>query len=196
MARGVNSFHGIGNMGSDPDVRFLPSGEPVANIDIAISDSWNDKATGQKKESTEWVSCVAFRQLADVIKNYAKKGDKVYVEGKMKTRKYQAKDGTDRYKTEIVLNQFQLLGGRGENGGDQRAQSQAQSYGNTAPRQPAAQQQQQQGYQPQQPQQPQQQQQQGYQPQQQSAYAQQSGGMPNAHQQAPNPNDFNDEIPF
>lgn len=192
MARSVNKVFLLGNVGADPDVRFLPNGNPVCNLRIATSDSWTDKNTGQRQERTEWTSLVAFNKLAEIIQQYVHKGSKIYVEGKLQTRKWQAQDGTDRYTTEVVLNDLTLLDSAGGNGANERAANQAQSY-------PQSQYGQQQSQQPQQ-QQPQQQspqqQAQQFQRPQQNAYAAQSGGTVHSPQQMPNTGDFDDSIPF
>lgn len=114
MARGVNRVIAIGNLGKDPEIKALPSGSSVANFSIAVSESWKDKA-GQKQERTEWIKCVAFNKLADIIQTYVTKGSKVYVEGKLQTRKWQAQDGADRYSTEVIISDMQMLDSK--NGG-------------------------------------------------------------------------------
>ncbi len=114
MARGVNKVILIGNLGKDPEVRYMPSGGAVTNITIATSDSWKDKQTGEKKESTEWHNVVFFNRLAEIAGEYLKKGSKVYIEGSLKTEKYQDKaTGADRYSTKIVANEMQMLDGKG-----------------------------------------------------------------------------------
>lgn len=112
MARGVNKVILIGNLGQDPEVRFLPSGDPVANFSMATSESWTDKQSGQKQEKTEWHRCAAFGKLAEVIQQYVKKGSRIYVEGQLQTRKWQAQDGTDRYSTDIKVREMQMLDGK------------------------------------------------------------------------------------
>lgn len=118
MARGVNKVILIGNLGKDPEVRYLPSGGAVTNVTIATSESWTDKASNEKKEKTEWHNVVFFNKLAEIAGQYLKKGAKVYVEGSLRTRKWE-KDGIDRYTTEIVVSDMQMLDGRGggEGGG-------------------------------------------------------------------------------
>ncbi len=119
MARGVNKVILIGNLGADPEVRYLPSGDPVANIRIATDESYKDKNTGQLVPRTEWHSVVFFGKLADIVKQYLHKGSKVYVEGKLRTRKWQGQDGQDRYSTEVVVDMngtMQMLDGRPEGG--------------------------------------------------------------------------------
>ena len=100
---GVNKVILIGNLGQDPDVRYMASGEAVATISVATSESWKDKTTGEKKERTEWHRVVFFGKLAEIVQQYLRKGSKVYVEGKLRTRKWQANDGSDRYTTEVVV---------------------------------------------------------------------------------------------
>ena len=107
----------IGNTGKDPEIRYMPNGKPVASFSIATSESWKDKATGEKKESTEWHNCTAFDKLAEIIGQYVKKGQPLYVEGRIKTEKYTGKDGAEKYSTKIVVNEMKMLGGgKGEGG--------------------------------------------------------------------------------
>ena len=115
MAKGVNKFIGIGRLGNDPEVRFANNGSRIANISIAISESWKDKNTGQNQERTEWVRVVFFNRLAEIIEQYLTKGAQVYIEGKIQTTKYQDKDGKDCYATQIVAKEMQMLGSRGDN---------------------------------------------------------------------------------
>ena len=110
---GVNKVILIGNLGNDPDMRYMPNGEPVANISIATSETWNDKNTGEKREKTEWHRVVAFRKLAEIIGQYCKKGSKIYIEGKLQTRKWTDQSGQQRYTTEIVADNIQMLDSRG-----------------------------------------------------------------------------------
>ena len=117
MARGVNKVILIGNLGADPETRFMPSGGAVTNFKMATSESWKDKQTGQQQERTEWHRVVFFNKLGEIAGEYLKKGSKVYVEGSIRTRKWQGQDGQDRYTTEIVANEMQMLDGRG-GGGD------------------------------------------------------------------------------
>ncbi|MCM2132171.1 single-stranded DNA-binding protein [Larsenimonas rhizosphaerae] len=192
MARGINKVILIGNLGQDPEVRFTPSGTAVANLNLATSDTWNDRQTGQRQERTEWHRVVLFNKLAEVAQQYVKKGSKVYIEGRLQTRKWQDQNGQDRYSTEIVANDMQMLDGRGGQGGDYD-QGQGGGYGQN--QQPARQQ-----------------------PAPQGNYGQQGGGQGNYGQQgnqpsgqrapaqpapaqnnAPQPggfDDFDDEIPF
>lgn len=112
MARGVNKVILVGNLGRDPEVRYSPNGQAVANATIATSESWKDKTTGEKQERTEWHRLVFFGRLAEIAGEYLKKGSQIYVEGRLQTRKWQDKDGHDRYTTEIVANDMQMLGSR------------------------------------------------------------------------------------
>jgi single-strand DNA-binding protein len=116
MARGINKVILIGNLGKDPEVRYSPNGQAVANITLATSESWKDKTTGDKQEKTEWHRVVFFGKLAEIAGEYLKKGSQVYVEGRLQTRKWQDKDGADRYTTEIVANEMQMLGSRSGQG--------------------------------------------------------------------------------
>ena len=113
MARGVNKVILIGNLGGDPEVRFMPTGGAVANINIATSETWKDKQSGQAQERTEWHRVVFFNRLAEIVGEYLRKGAKVYVEGSLRTRKWQDKNGQDRYTTEIVGSDLQMLDGKG-----------------------------------------------------------------------------------
>ena len=122
----------IGNTGKDPEIRYMPNGKPVASFSIATSESWKDKATGEKKESTEWHNCTAFDKLAEIIGQYVKKGQPLYVEGRIKTEKY-TKDGVEKYSTKILVNEMKMLGGgKGEVG----AKPAPQHGGNQAPAAP------------------------------------------------------------
>jgi single-strand DNA-binding protein len=112
MARGINKVIVVGNLGADPDTRYMPSGNAVTNISVATSESWNDKETGEKQEKTEWHRVVFFGRLAEIVSEYLKKGSQVYVEGKLQTRKWEDKEGNERWTTEIVANQMQMLGER------------------------------------------------------------------------------------
>ncbi len=133
MARGINKVILIGNLGKDPEVRYMPNGNAVANITIATSESWKDKNTGENQEKTEWHRVVLFRRLGEIAGEYLKKGSQVYIEGKLQTRKWQDNNGQDRYTTEIVANEMQMLGGRG--GGS--AAFSEQNSASSAPRSPA-----------------------------------------------------------
>lgn len=181
MARGVNKVILLGNVGADPDVRFLPSGNPVCNLRIATSETWKDKQTGERQEKTEWHSIVVFNKLAEIVQQYVHKGSKLYIEGKLQTRKWQAQDGTDRYSTEIVANDIQMLDSRSD-GGQQQGGYQNQQQ---APQQqrPMNQGQHQQRQQPN-----------NYQNAQNGVGQQQ--GSPHGAPPASGFDDFNDEIPF
>ncbi|MDR5799294.1 MULTISPECIES: single-stranded DNA-binding protein [Caballeronia] len=113
----VNKVILVGNLGADPEVRYLPSGDAVANIRLATTDRYKDKQSGEMRDATEWHRVSFFGRLAEIVSEYLKKGSSVYIEGRIRTRKYQAQDGSDRYSTEIVAEQMQMLGGRGEGGG-------------------------------------------------------------------------------
>ena len=113
MARGVNKVILVGNLGADPDTRYMPSGAAVTNIRIATSESWKDKQTGEQKERTEWHKVAMFNRLAEIAAEYLRKGSQVYIEGKLRTRKWQDRDGNDRYTTEIVADEMQMLDSRG-----------------------------------------------------------------------------------
>jgi len=112
MARGINKVILIGNLGDNPETRYTPSGSAVTNIRMATSESWKDRQTGEKQERTEWHRVVFFNRLAEIVAEYLKKGSQVYVEGSIRTRKWQDQSGQDRYTTEIVANEMQMLGGR------------------------------------------------------------------------------------
>jgi single-strand DNA-binding protein len=132
MARGVNKVILVGNLGNDPETKYMPSGGAVTNITVATSESWKDKNTGQAQERTEWHRVVFFNKLAEIAGEYLRKGSKVYVEGSLRTRKWQDQSGQDRYTTEIVASEMQMLDSRGgaSAGGDG-------SYEQAAPRQSA-----------------------------------------------------------
>ncbi|MBR9827440.1 MAG: single-stranded DNA-binding protein [Oceanospirillales bacterium] len=115
MARGINKVILIGNLGGDPEVRYMPNGNAVTNVTLATSESWKDKQTGQMQERTEWHRVVFFNRLAEIAGEYLRKGSKVYLEGSLRTRKWQGQDGQDRYTTEIVASEMQMLDGRGGN---------------------------------------------------------------------------------
>ncbi len=173
MTKGINKVILIGNLGADPEVRYMPNGEAVANLTIATSGSWTDKQTNEKKEHTEWHKLVIYKRLAEIAGEYLRKGSKVYVEGKLKTRKWQDQQGIDRYTTEIVVNELQMLDSKQD--GQQKPQSQHQPTTTSPSRQ-------QQTAQPQQPRQdpPQ------YQQQQRPPMQQNHGA----------PIDFDQDIPF
>ena len=119
MARGINKVIILGNCGQDPETRYTPSGGAVTNLSLATSESWKDKNTGQQQERTEWHRVVFFNRLAEIAGEYVKRGSKIYVEGSLRTRKWQDKDsGQDRYTTEIVANEMQMLDSKGSSPGD------------------------------------------------------------------------------
>ena len=124
MARGINKVILVGNLGADPETRYTASGSAVTNIRLATSESWRDKQTGEQQERTEWHRVVFFNRLAEIAGEYLRKGRQVYVEGSLRTRKWQDQSGQDRYTTEIVANEMQMLGGR--EGGYDDAPSQGQ----------------------------------------------------------------------
>lgn len=188
MARGINKVILVGNLGGDPEVRYMPSGGAVTNVTVATSESWKDKQTGQQNERTEWHRVVFFNRLAEIAGEYLRKGSKVYVEGSLRTRKWQDQSGQDRYTTEIVGAEMQMLDSRGGEGGGYPQQG---GYG----------QQQGGGYQQQAPQQaPQQNYQQPAPQQAPAAMAPQPAAQPAPQQQAPQAapgfDDFDDDIPF
>jgi len=117
MARGVNKVILIGNLGRDPEIRYMPNGGAVANLALATSEAWKDKNTGEQQEKTEWHRVVLFRRLAEIAGEYLKKGSKIYIEGKLQTRKWQDNQGQDRYTTEIIGNELQMLDSRGAGAG-------------------------------------------------------------------------------
>jgi len=117
MARGVNKVILVGNLGADPEVRYTQAGAAVTTVSIATTDSWKDKQSGERQERTEWHRVVFFSRLAEIAGEYLKKGSQVYVEGRIQTRKWQDKDGNDRYTTEVVGNEMQMLGSRAGGGG-------------------------------------------------------------------------------
>lgn len=117
MARGVNKVILVGNLGNDPDMKYTASGSAVAKISVATKDSWKDKQTGENQERTEWHRVVAFGRLAEIMGEYLRKGSQVYIEGRLQTNKWQDQNGQDRYTTEIVASDMQMLGGRGGEGG-------------------------------------------------------------------------------
>ena len=202
MARGVNKVILIGNLGNDPDVRFTPNGSAVANLSIATSESWVDKNSQQRQERTEWHRVAIFGKLAEICQQYLRKGSKVYIEGKLQTRKWQDQQGQDRYTTEIVVDgfngQMQMLDGR-EGGGMGAAPSEFQPRAAQQQPAPAPQGQQQQYNAPQQQQQAPAQQQPAYgapqqqQPRQAAPQQQKPQAAPAA---AGGFDDFDDDIPF
>jgi single-strand DNA-binding protein len=116
MARGINKVILVGNLGKDPEVRYMANGGAVCNVTLATTESWKDKQTGEQKDKTEWHNIVFYRRLAEIAGEYLRKGSQIYVEGKLQTRKWQDKNGNDRYTTEIIANEMQMLGSRGGGG--------------------------------------------------------------------------------
>jgi len=138
MARGINKVILVGNLGADPDTRYMPSGKAVTNIRIATSESWKDKTTGDQQERTEWHGIVLFDKLGEIAAEYLRKGSQVYIEGSLRTRKWQDKEGKDRYTTEIVARDMQMLGGRGGASGGGGAAMGGGGGGESRPARPAA----------------------------------------------------------
>jgi single-strand DNA-binding protein len=133
-SRGINKVILIGNLGADPETRYMPSGGAVTNVRLATSEQWKDKQTGQPQERTEWHRVVFFNRLGEIAGEYLRKGSKVYVEGSLRTRKWQGQDGQDRFTTEIVASEMQMLDSRGQMGGGDYAP--ADSFNQAPPRQP------------------------------------------------------------
>ena len=133
MARGVNKVILVGNLGQDPEVRYTANGAAVANITVATSEQWTDKQSGQKQEKTEWHRVVLFGRLGEIAGEYLRKGSQVYLEGKLQTRKWQDQNGQDRYTTEIVANEMQMLGGQSGAGAGGAADYNNQDFGGGRP---------------------------------------------------------------
>jgi single-strand DNA-binding protein len=133
MARGVNKAIIVGTLGQDPEIRYTANGGAVANISVATNETWKDKATGEAQERTEWHRIVMFGKLAEIAQQYLKKGSQAYFEGRIQTRKWQDQSGNDRYSTEIVANEMQMLGGRAGGGGGAPMESGSQSQSKPAP---------------------------------------------------------------
>lgn len=133
-SRGINKVIILGTLGQDPEVKYMPSGGAVCNLSLATSEQWNDKATGEKKEQTEWHRVVIFGKLAEVAGEYLRKGSQVYIEGKLRTRKWTDQSGVEKYTTEIVLQQMngvmQMIGGKSSDNGNQQSQQRQQSGSN------------------------------------------------------------------
>ena len=136
-SKGINKCIILGNLGQDPEVRYMPNGNAVANFSIATSESWKDQQ-GQLQERTEWHKCTAYRKLAEIIGEYVRKGSKIYIEGKLQTRKWQDKDGADKYTTEIIVDQMQMLDSKNGSGQTSpQGQSQPNNYNaNGSPKSP------------------------------------------------------------
>ena len=124
----INKVILVGNLGKDPEIRYMPNGDAAANFSVATTESWKDKSTGEKKEQTDWHRCSAFGKLAEIIGQYLKKGSSVYVEGSIHTRKWQDKDGQERYTTEVKVKEMRMLGGRS---GDSAAGGESERGGGT-----------------------------------------------------------------
>jgi single-strand DNA-binding protein len=135
MARGINKVILIGNLGRDPETRYTQGGSAVTNLRVATAESWKDRQTGEQQERTEWHSVVCFARLGEIAGEYLRKGSKVYIEGRLQTRKWQDKDGNDRYSTEIVANEMQMLDSRG---GGEPGEAPPMRQGGNAPRNQAA----------------------------------------------------------
>jgi single-strand DNA-binding protein len=133
MANDLNLCHFIGRLGRDPEIKYTPDGKAVANLSIACGQKWKDKNTGEKQEKTEWVKLVAFGKLAEIIGQYCKKGGQIYAAGRLQTRKWQDKDGHDRYTTEVVLDTMQLLGSKRDSQEDDAGHSSAAPADTTKP---------------------------------------------------------------
>ena len=129
MARGINKVIIVGNLGGDPETRYMPSGSAVTNLTVATNESWKDKATGEQKDRTEWHKVAMFNRLAEIAAEYLRKGSQVYIEGKLRTRKWQDKSGQDRWTTEIIADEMQMLGGRGGAGSGSAPMSSGQDSG-------------------------------------------------------------------
>ena len=137
MARGINKVIIVGNLGGDPETRYMPSGSAVTNLTVATNESWKDKQTGEQKDRTEWHKVAMFNRLAEIAAEYLRKGSQVYIEGKLRTRKWQDKSGQDRWTTEIIADEMQMLGGRGGAGGGSAPMSSSSDSGpSSAPPQP------------------------------------------------------------
>jgi single-strand DNA-binding protein len=133
MARGINKVILIGNVGIDPDVRYLPNGNAVTTLSIATSETWKDKVTGEKQERTEWHRVVCFNRLGEIASEYVRKGSKLYIEGSLRTRKWQDQQGQDRYTTEIIASDIQMLDNKGGSSANYDDLPQAQSTSGSAP---------------------------------------------------------------
>ena len=142
-SRGINKVILVGNCGNDPETKYLPSGGAVTNLSIATSETWKDKQTGEQKEKTEWHRLVFYNRLGEIAGEYLKKGSKIYVEGRLQTRKWQGQDGQDRYTTEIVANEMQMLDSRGGGDSGMSGMGGGQSYNQAPAAQPQSQPQQQ-----------------------------------------------------
>ena len=128
MARGINKVILVGNVGADPEVRYMPNGNAVASLSIATSETWKDKQTGEKQDRTEWHRAVLYNRLGEIAGEYVRKGGKIYVEGSLRTRKWQDQQGVERYTTEIIVSDMQLLDGRGATSSDAAPQASQNRY--------------------------------------------------------------------
>ena len=140
-SRGVNKVILVGNLGQDPEIRYMPNGGAIANITLATSESWRDKTTGEQKEITEWHRVILFGKLAEVAGEYLRKGSQIYIEGKLRTRKWQDQSGQDKYTTEVIVNVggvMQMLGGKQEGGTGNRPQQPSQQHRPAGPSTPQA----------------------------------------------------------
>jgi single-strand DNA-binding protein len=133
MARGINKVILVGNLGQEPDTRYMPSGAAVTNISVATNESWKDKETGEQVDRTEWHRVAFFNRLAEIAGEYLHKGSQVYIEGRLRTRKWQDKEGHDRYTTEIIADEMQMLGSRGGGAYEGSAQDNIQKNTESAP---------------------------------------------------------------
>ena len=134
MSRGINKVILVGNLGADPETKYGPSGDAITNLRIATSEIWTDKNTGQKQERTEWHRVVVFKKLAEIAAEYLRKGSQVYIEGSLRTRKWQDKEGQDRYTTEIRADEMKMLGSRQGMGGSDAPSRNEGGFGGAAPR--------------------------------------------------------------
>lgn len=179
-SRGVNKVILVGNLGQDPEIRYMPNGGAVANLTLATSESWRDKQTGEQKEITEWHRVVIFGKLAEIAGEYLKKGSQIYIEGQLKTRKWDDQQGVTRYTTEIVVNvggTMQMLGGRRDDNGGSQRQGGGQNNGWGQPQQPTHSGQQQR-------------------PQSSAGYNKEAAGQNSSPPPNDPPMDFDDDIPF
>lgn len=144
--RSINKVILVGNLGKDPEMRYMPNGNAVANLTLATTESWKDKQTGERKEKTEWHRLTVFRRLGEMCGEYLKKGTKIYIEGRLQTRKWQGQDGQDRYTTEIIVDEIQMMDSRNQGQGqfqqdqsNQNTQQQTQTWGSAPQQAPAPQ---------------------------------------------------------
>ena len=135
MSKGINKVILVGNLGAEPETRYMPSGGAVTNVRLATSDTWRDKQSGEQRERTEWHRVVFFNRLAEITAEYLHKGSQIYIEGRLQTRKWQGQDGQDRYTTEVIANEMQMLGSRGSgaNISNTAPRASAEEWGNSSP---------------------------------------------------------------